>query len=340
MRNECRLRVMQHRVAVAASASCAGTLRAAEGDGETMQRQENDGQHVAHDLAADDLTRAVLASFSQGTSERYQVVLRSLVTHLHAFVSEVRLTEEEWRTGIDFLTRTGHITDDKRQEFILLSDVLGVSMQVIGLNNERPASATESTVFGPFFVEGSPALANGADLANGASGVSCFMYGRVLSLAGEPIPAARIEVWQADDQGFYDVQYQERTEAHCRGHLHTDADGRYAFWSVRPEAYPIPSDGPVGELLAAARRSPMRPAHVHFMITAPGYKTLITHVFRAGDPYLTSDAVFAVKRSLITEFARHEPGAAPDGTAMSVPYYTASYDFTLAPDEEAVAHHS
>ncbi len=300
-----------------------------------MDHQESTGPQVANDLAADDLTRAVLASFGHGTSERFQTVLQSLVRHLHAFISEVRLTEDEWAMGVDFLTRTGHITDDKRQEFILLSDVLGVSMLVIGLNNQRPAGATESTVFGPFFVEGSPELANGADLANGASGEPCYMHGLVLSLTGEPIPHARIEVWQADDRGFYDVQYRKQSEAHCRGHLYTDADGHYAFWSVRPEAYPIPCDGPVGEVLAAARRSPMRPAHVHFMIAAPGYQTLITHVFAAGDRYLESDAVFAVKSSLITEFTRHEPGAAPDGTAMGVPYYTASYDFTLTPTGEA-----
>lgn len=305
-----------------------------------MDQHESAGQHVAHDLADDDLTRAVLASFGHGASERFQTVLQSLVRHLHAFVGEVRLTEEEWAKGIEFLTRTGHITDDKRQEYILLSDVLGVSMLVIGLNNQRPAGATESTVFGPFFVEGSPKLANGAELANGASGEPCYMHGRVLSLAGEPIPQARLEIWQADDQGFYDVQHKELTEAHCRGHLYTDTEGRYAFWSVRPEAYPIPDDGPVGELLAEARRSPMRPAHVHFMVTAPGYKMLITHVFAAGDRYLDSDAVFAVKSSLITEFTRHDPGAAPGGTAMSVPYYTMTYDFTLAPAEEPSGSHS
>lgn len=309
-----------------------------EGDEEAMEHQKSAGQYVAHDLAADDLTRAVLASFDHSTSERFQAVLQSLVRHLHAFVSEVRLTEEEWRAAIDFLTRAGHITDDKRQEFILLSDVLGVSMLVIGLNSRKPAGATESTVFGPFFVEGSLPFANGDDLANGAPGVPCFMRGRVLSLAGEPIPSAHIEVWQADDKGFYDVQYAERAEAHCRGHLFADAEGRYAFWSVRPEAYPIPNDGPVGELLAAARRSPMRPAHVHFMITAPGYQTLITHIFTAGDQYLDADAVFAVKSSLITEFARHEPGIAPDGTPMTVPYFTACYDFTLAPAEKGDDH--
>jgi hydroxyquinol 1,2-dioxygenase len=299
-----------------------------------MDHQEDAAPQVAHDLADDELTRAVLASFGHGSSERFQTIMQSLVKHLHAFISDVRLTEEEWFKGINFLTRAGHITDDKRQEFILLSDVLGASMLVIGLNHQRPAGATESTVFGPFFVEGSPQVANGADLANGASGEPCFIQGRVLSITGEPVPAARIEVWQADDQGFYDVQYEDLPQARCRGHLSTDAQGHYAFWTVRPEPYPIPYDGPVGELLDAANRSPMRPAHVHFMIKAPGYNTLTTHVFAAGDQYLDSDAVFAVKNSLVTDFERHEPGTAPDGTTMSRPYYTMSYDFVLAPSGE------
>jgi len=294
----------------------------------------------ARNLTNEDLTRAVLASFGDSTPERFQQVVQSLVRHLHAFVKEVELTEEEWFRGIDFLTRTGHITDDKRQEFILLSDVLGVSMLVIEINNKKPAEATASTVFGPFFVEGSPQFANGDDLANGAPGEPCFMQGRVLSLTGEPIPDAHIEVWQADDKGFYDVQYKELSQARGRGHLYSDGQGRYSFWSVRPQAYPIPDDGPVGELLDAANRSPMRPAHVHFMIKAPGYKTLITHVFKEGDPYLDSDAVFGVKSSLITGFERHEPGNAPDGKQMDGPFYTMSYDFILAPAEEKDGHSS
>ncbi len=260
--------------------------------------------------------------------------MQSLVRHLHAFVKDVELTEEEWFRGIDFLTRTGHITDDKRQEFILLSDVLGFSMLVIEINHKKLGEATASTVFGPFFVEGSPRFANGDDLANGASGEPCFMQGRVLSITGEPIPDAHIEVWQADDKGFYDVQYKELSQARGRGHLYSDREGRYYFWSVGPEAYPIPDDGPVGELLDAANRSPMRPAHVHFMIRTPGYKTLITHVFKEGDRHLDSDAVFGVKSSLITGFQRHEPGTAPDGKKMDVPFYTMSYDFVLAPAEE------
>ncbi len=287
-----------------------------------------------HNLADEDLTQAVLATFRNSQSERFQEVMLSLVRHMHAFIKDVGLTEEEWFRGIDFLTRTGHITDDKRQEFILLSDVLGVSMLVIDINNKQYAEATASTVFGPFFVEGSPRFANGDNVANGASGEPCFMQGRVLSTTGEPLPNAHIEIWQADDNGFYDVQYKDSSQVRGRGHLYSDNEGNYYFWSVRPEAYPIPDDGPVGELLATANRSPMRPAHVHFMIKVPGYKTLITHVFKKDDRHLDSDAVFGVKRSLITSFERHEPGIAPDGKKMDVPFYTMRYDFLLAPTKE------
>lgn len=298
-----------------------------------QQEKEQPIVQGTRNLADEDLTRAVLATFDHSRSQRFQQIMQSLVGHLHAFVKDVELTEEEWFQGIDFLTRTGHITDDKRQEFVLLSDVLGVSMRVIEINNKKPAGATASTVFGPFFVEGSPHYSNGDDIANGASGEPCYMYGRVLSVTGEPLPDAHIEVWQADEDGFYDVQYRDDPRVQGRGHLNADKEGRYYFWSVRPEAYPIPYDGPVGEILTAANRSPMRPAHVHFMITAPGYKTLITHVFKDGDQYLDSDAVFGVKSSLITTFERHEPGTAPDGKNMDVPFYTMNYDFMLAPDE-------
>jgi hydroxyquinol 1,2-dioxygenase len=285
-------------------------------------------------LADEDLTQAVLATFENSSSERFQKVMQSLVRHLHAFVKDVELTEEEWFKGIDYLTRIGHITDDQRQEFVLLSDILGISMLVIDINNKQSPEATASTVFGPFFVEGSPRFANGDDIANGASGEPCFMHGHVLSIAGEPLPDARIEIWQADDNGFYDVQSQESSQVYGRGHLYADEAGNYSFWSVRPEAYPIPEDGPVGELLEAANRSPMRPAHVHFMIKVPGYKTLITHVFKEGDQYLDSDAVFGVRSSLITSFDRHEPGIAPDGKKMDVPFYTMHYDFFLMPIKE------
>src|SRR3954447_13807486 len=180
-------------------------------------------------LADEDLTQAVLASFAGAKSERFGQLAESLVKHLHAFATEVRLTEEEWFAGIDFLTRVGHMTDDKRQEFVLLSDVLGLSMLVVGMNHRRPPEATESTVFGPFFIEHSPAFENGADIARGFSGEPCLMSGRVLSIDGEPVAGARIEVWQADDDGFYDVQYADLEEARGRGHLFSDSDGRFWF---------------------------------------------------------------------------------------------------------------
>ena len=281
------------------------------------------------------LTDAVLASFAHGDSPRFTAIAQSLIQHLHAFLVETRLTEEEWAAAITFLTRVGHITTEQRQEFILLSDVLGASMQVIGTTYPCVNGETESTVFGPFFVAESPHFANGDDIARGAPGEACHMWGVVRSVEGEPIAGARLEIWQADEDGFYDVQYADLAAARGRGHLFADDDGRYAFWTIRPAAYPIPSDGPVGDLLKAARRSPMRPAHVHFKITAPGDRPLITHVFAAGDPYLDTDAVFGVKSSLITPFERHEPGVAPDGRQMATSFYTARYDFTLAPTDAA-----
>jgi hydroxyquinol 1,2-dioxygenase len=298
------------------------------------QRKEKGTTNETRDLADERLTKEVLERFENSKSPRFQEIMHCLVQHLHAFVSEVELTEEEWFEGIDFLTRTGQISDENRQEFILLSDVLGVSMLTIGINNRKPAEATEATVFGPFFVEGSPRFENGDDIANGAPGEPCFMQGGVLSASGEPVPEALIEVWQADDEGFYDVQYDDLSEARGRGHLYSDDEGRYRFWSVRPEAYPIPDDGPVGELLDAANRSPMRPAHVHFMVKAPGYETLVTHVFADDDEHLDSDAVFGVKSSLVTGFERHEPGTAPDSREMDVPFYTMVYDLVLNPSSE------
>jgi hydroxyquinol 1,2-dioxygenase len=204
-------------------------------------------------------------------------------------------------------------------------------MHVVGINERRPPGATESTVFGPFFVPGSPAFENGDDLAAGAPGEPCFMEGRVVSLDGEPIAGALIEVWQADEDGLYDVQYDDLDHAQGRGHLRSGDDGRFWFWSVKPEAYAIPDDGPIGELLKAAGRGPMRPAHVHFKIEADGFQTLITHVFVDGDAYLDSDAVFGVRSNLVSPFEHREPGTAPDGRRMDVPYWTMRYDMVLAP---------
>jgi hydroxyquinol 1,2-dioxygenase len=285
------------------------------------------------DLVGDELTAAVVASFDGSRDDRTKTVLSALVRHLHAFTREVGLTEEEWFAGIDFLTRTGHKSTGTRQEFVLLSDVLGLSMLTVGLGNQKPAGATESTVFGPFFVDGSPEIKLGEDLSNGAPGQPCLVTGRVLDLQGNPISGALVETWQADEDGFYDVQ-KDTEGPQNRGHLTTDADGNYSFWAVRPVAYPIPDDGPVGELLRAGGRGPMRPAHIHFMVTAPGFSRLITHVFAAGDEHLHDDAVFGVKDSLVAEFTEHPAGTASDGRVLDQPYSTVQYDLVLATTEE------
>ena len=286
------------------------------------------------DLQGDELTQAVVASFDGSADPRTKTLMSALVRHLHAFAREVDLTEDEYFTAIDFLTRTGQISTGTRQEFVLLADVLGLSMLTVGLGNRKPPEATQSTVFGPFFVEGSPEVPIGGDIANGAPGQPCLVTGRVLNIKGEPVQNALVETWQADEEGFYDVQ-KDLDGPQNRGHLTTDAAGNYAFWAVKPVAYPIPDDGPVGELLRAGGRGPMRPAHIHFMVTAPGYSRLITHVFAAGDEYLANDAVFGVKDSLIADFTEHPAGTpAPDGKTPDQPYYTVHYDLVLATTEE------
>ena len=291
-------------------------------------RLPDDAQAQAAGEAA--VTAEVLATFSGAAAPRYREVMQSLVRHLHAFARDVRLTESEWEQGIDFLTRAGHITDDRRQEFILLSDVLGLSMLTVAINAPASAGATESTVVGPFFTDDSPEVALGGDIAGEAKGRPCYVSGTVRGTGGEPVPGARIEVWESDEDGFYDVQYPDgRTGG--RGWLRSAPDGEYRFWSVRPAPYPIPDDGPVGDLLTAAGRGPMRPAHLHFKVEAPGYRTLITHIFVAGDPYLDRDAVFGVKESLITDFAEHPPGTGPDGRRLDGPWTSVAFDIVLAP---------
>lgn len=287
----------------------------------------------------DTITQAVLAAMSGCTNDRLRTVMTSLVQHLHSFARDVRLTESEWLYAINFLTETGHITDKKRQEFVLLSDTLGLSMLVTTQNNRKPAECTEATVLGPFFVEGAPEYRNGDDISNGAAGLPCFVAGRVRGLSGEPVAGATIEVWQSDEDGYYDVQYGDPLDAtvehQARGRLHTLPDGRFHFRSILAEAYPIPHDGPVGRMLNALGRHPWRPAHLHFWIKAPGYEPLITHVFRNGDKYLDSDAVFGVRSTLIVDWIEHPPGLAPTGTAMDTPFYTLDYDFVLNPSEHA-----
>jgi hydroxyquinol 1,2-dioxygenase len=274
------------------------------------------------------ITDAVLQAMRDCPDPRLLEVMTALVRHLHDFAREVGLTEDEWFRAIRFLTDAGHITDANRQEFILLSDVLGLSMLVTMQNHAAPAGATEATVLGPFFVEGAPEVADGADIANGAKGAPALVRARVVGLDGEPVGGATIDVWQSDEEGLYDVQRPpgaDGVEAQARARLRSGPDGQFTFWSVLPEHYPIPHDGPVGALLDALGRHPWRPAHLHFLIDAPGYDRLITHVFRSGDPYLDSDAVFGVRRSLVADWVRHEPDA-----TSAEPYYTLDYEFVLA----------
>jgi hydroxyquinol 1,2-dioxygenase len=275
------------------------------------------------------ITEAVLARHADATDARLKDIVTSLVRHLHAFAREVNLTEAEWEAGVGFLTEVGHMTDARRQEFILLSDTLGLSMLVTAMAHRKPAGCTEATVFGPFFVDDAPAYDNGGDVANGARGEPCFVSGVVRGPGGEPVAGARIEVWQADAAGFYDVQYSDAESHRARGVLHSLPDGRYHFRSIVAEPYPIPHDGPVGRMLEALGRHPWRPAHLHFMITAPGYERLVTHVFREGDRYLDSDAVFGVRSSLIAPWRHCESGTAPDGTVMATPFSTLEFDFVL-----------
>lgn len=278
-----------------------------------------------------DLLDRVVRSLDDCPDPRLKQLMTSLVHHLHAFVREVRLTEEEWAKGIEFLTAAGHLTDDKRQEFILLSDVLGVSMQTIAINNEAYGDATEATVFGPFFVENSPEVAIGGDISASATGEPCWVEGTVSDSNGHPVAGARIEVWEADADGFYDVQYDDGRVA-ARAHLFTDAKGRYSFWGVTPTPYPIPHDGPVGKMLAAVGRSPMRASHLHFMVSAAGQRTLVTHIFVRGDKLLDADTVFGVKQSLVKDFERQAPGSpTPDGHAVDGAWSRVAFDIVLAP---------
>ncbi|WP_306192144.1 MULTISPECIES: intradiol ring-cleavage dioxygenase [unclassified Streptomyces] len=280
-----------------------------------------------------EITRKAVESFDGCTDPRLRQVMQALVRHLHAFVREVRLTEQEWNKGIEFLTRTGHITDERRQEFILLSDVLGASMQTVAVNNEAYGEATEATVFGPFFLENSPEIENGGDIALGAEGEPCWVEGTVTDIAGKPVPGARIEVWEADEDGFYDTQYGDDRIA-ARGHVFTDSDGRYSLWGLTPTSYPIPHDGPVGKLLEAVGRSPMRAPHLHFMVSSPGLRTLVTHIFVRGGEFLDSDTVFGVKESLVKDFEAQPAGTStPNGRDLGERAWSrVRFDIVLAPD--------
>jgi catechol 1,2-dioxygenase len=281
----------------------------------------------------DDITNEVLRRFEATPDARLRQVMQSLVRHLHAFVKEVELTEAEWFAAIQFLTDAGHMCDDKRQEFILLSDTLGVSMVVDLINHRKPEGATESTVFGPFHRDGAPELPPGGNIApRDTAGTPTVITGRVLDLNGQPIAGALLDVWQADSSGLYDSQYADSSALHMRGRFRTDADGRFVVRTVRPVYYAIPTDGPVGRMLRATNRHPWRPAHVHFVVSADGYEPVTTHLFDDVDPYLDSDTVFAVKDSLICTFLHHDArDEAAERLGIDPPFCTAHFDFVLKP---------
>jgi hydroxyquinol 1,2-dioxygenase len=276
------------------------------------------------------ITEAVLERVAGADDPRIRAISEAVVRHLHALVREVRPTQEEWEGAVRFLTRTGHMSDDKRQEFILLSDTLGISMLVDAINHGGAAGATDTTVLGPFYVEGSPELAAGADISPAMEGQPLLVTGTVNTQDGEPLERAVVDVWHSDNDGYYDVQ-KAGDEPAMRARFRTDSEGRFHFWTIRPAPYPIPHDGPVGDMLKAQGRHPWRPAHVHFMIEAPGFRKLVTHIFPSGDQYLDSDAVFGVKDSLIRDYVGHPAGIAPDGREMERPYSHLHYDFGLRP---------
>jgi hydroxyquinol 1,2-dioxygenase len=282
------------------------------------------------DFDENNITAAVIDRFKNTPDPRLKQIVTSLVKHLHDFVRDVELTEDEWGKAIAFLTRTGQICTDKRQEFILLSDTLGVSMLVDAINHRFAEGATETTVLGPFYVQNPPEKELGAEIHGGLKGEPLYVDGSILSDNGQPVANAIIDVWHSDSDGFYDVQVAELTEPTLRARFHSDAQGRFRFWTILPRYYPIPYDGTVGDMLKATARHPYRPAHVHFMIVAPGHEKLVTHLFVDGDQYLDTDAVFAVKNSLIRDFTREAPGAAPDGTKMDTPWRRLHNDFVLS----------
>ncbi len=284
------------------------------------------------DFTVDNLTEEVIKAYTaRTTSPRMAQIFTSLITHLHGFVKDVELTEAEWFAAIQFLTETGKKCDDKRQEFILLSDTLGVSMLVDAVNHPKGGAGTESTVLGPFFVPGSPDLPYGADVRRRHldAAETCLVTGRVTDQHGQALTGATLEIWQTAANGFYDVQDASAPAWNLRGCFTTNAQGEYALITEKPVSYPVPTDGPVGRMLDAAGRHAFRPAHLHFMVKADGCEPLTTHVFVKGDQYLDSDAVFATKESLVGDFAQSHDAVEAQRFGIQAPYSKLVFDFGL-----------
>ncbi|WP_433559783.1 dioxygenase [Pseudonocardia xinjiangensis] len=281
-------------------------------------------------VTEDNITELAATRWGTAHDPRTAEIMTALVRHLHDFAREVRLTEAEWMAAIQWLTRTGQISDEKREEFILASDVLGLSMLVVQMNHHFDETATPATVLGPFHIEGSPELEYGAEMSEGIPGTPLYVHGTVRDLDGKPVGDAVLDVWQADTEGAYEAQL-EVDEARLRAKYTTREDGSYCVRTIAPLGYAIPMDGPVGDLISRTDISHFRPAHVHFLINVPGYEPLITHLFQEGAPYLDSDVVFGTKQELVVAFTKHEPGPTPDGGESAVPFLTAEYQFVLQP---------
>ncbi len=281
------------------------------------------------------ITQNVLESMAPAPNPRLKAVMTSLIKHVHDFIREVELTQDEWALAIQFLTRTGQMCDDKRQEFILLSDITGVTMLVDAINHRSPDGATESTIFGPFYREGAQELPMGASISQDGRGEPAVVTGRVLSTDGTPIPNALLDVWETNENGLYEQQDPNQPDMNLRGKFRTDSEGRYCFVGIKPVSYPIPDDGPVGQLLRSLGRHPYRPAHIHLLVSAAGFVPVTTHLFVQGDPYLDSDAVFGTKDSLVVEFIRHDSAEEAARHQVTAPFFTVEYDFILKPLEKA-----
>ena len=279
------------------------------------------------------ITRNVLDSLENTPNPRFKEIMTGLVQHLHAFIREVELTEEEWMTAIQFLTRTGQMCDDRRQEFILLSDTLGVSMLVDAVNHVSQEGSTENTIFGPFYREGAEEMPEGANISKDGKGEPAVVQGRVLSTNGTPIAGATLDIWEGGANGLYEQQDDEQPDMNLRGKFRTNSQGYYRFVAIRPVSYPIPDDGPVGQMLKAMARYHYRPGHIHLLITAEGYTPLTTHLFAKGDEFLKSDPVFGVKESLVADFVPNNSEEDAARYHVTTPFYTAEYDFVLRPEQ-------
>jgi hydroxyquinol 1,2-dioxygenase len=282
-------------------------------------------------VTEDNITDLAVERWATAKDPRLAELMTAFVRHLHDFAREVRLTEAEWMAAMQWLTATGQISNEKREEFILASDVLGLSMLVVQMNHRLDPQATPATVLGPFHIDGSPEFDYAGDMSDGLPGTPLYLHGTVRDLAGNPVAGGVLDVWQADNDGAYEVQIPDVDEARLRAKYTTREDGSYCIRTIAPLGYTIPMDGPVGDLIGRTEISHFRPAHIHFLINVPGYEPLITHLFREGSQYLDIDVVFGTKQELVVRFDEREAGPTPDGATSEVPWAEARYDFVLQP---------